>query len=102
MIYISKNNQTEIATDSLVNFIPDFLDIYLNDVWIGNFENISTSVLFIRFLIPYGLTDYDEKEYNMKIYNHEALIKEELVIIHDFLQKEFKSITKTKNITFYE
>lgn len=101
MIYISKNNQVEITTDNIVNFIPDFLDVYFDDFFIGQFENLSTDkLIYLTFIVP--SLDLEEREYQMKIYNHEALIKQELVIVKDFSNLEIKSINNTKEIKFYE
>lgn len=100
MIYISKNNQVEITTDNIVNFIPDFLDIYLDDIFIGQFENLSNKLLYLTFIIP--ALEMEEREYQMKIYNNEALIKQELVIVKDFSNLEIKSVINEKTIKFYE
>lgn len=101
MIYISKNNQVEITTDNIVNFIPDFLDVYFDDIFIGQFENLSIDkLIYLTFIIP--ALDMEEREYQMTIYNHEALIKKELVIVKDFSNVEIKSINNTKEIKFYE
>lgn len=101
MIYISKNNQVEITTDNIVNFIPDFLDVYFDDIFIGTFENLSTNkLIYLTLIIP--ALNLEEREYQMKIYNHEALIKKELVIVKDFSNVEIKSINNTKEIKFYE
>lgn len=101
MIYISKNNQVEITTDNIVNFIPDFLDVYLDDIFIGQFENLSTDkLIYLTFIVP--SLDLEEREYQMTIYNHEALIKKELVIVKDFSNLEIKSINNAKEIKFYE
>ena len=101
MIYISKNNQVEITTDNIVNFIPDFLDVYFDDIFIGTFENLSANkLIYLTLIIP--ALNLEEREYQMKIYNHEALIKKELVIVKDFSNVEIKSINNTKEIKFYE
>ena len=100
MIYISKNNQVEITTDNIVNFIPDFLDIYFDDIFIGQFENLSDKLLYLTFIIP--AQDLEEREYQLKIYNHSALIKKELLVIKDFSKLEIKSVINEKTIKFYE
>lgn len=100
MIYISKNNQVEIFTDNLVNFVPDELMIYLDDQLIGTFENLSESENYLRFIIP--ALDLTEREYKMKIFNHKALIKEELVQVQDFTKPVAISPDTSKNIVMYE
>lgn len=100
MIYISKNNSTEIMTDSFIDFIPDTLVVYLDDVLIGGFINRSLNTQYLKFTCPaQGL---EEREYIMKIYNHFALIKEELVIVKDLYNPIIKSITNPNNIKMYE
>lgn len=100
MIYISKNNQVEITTDNIVNFKPDFLDIYLDDIFIGQFENLSDKLLYLTFIMP--SLEMEEREYQLKIYNNDALIKKELLIIKDFSNLEIKSVINEKTIKFYE
>ena len=100
MIYLSKNNQVEVFTDNVVNFIPDVLDVYLNDVLLGSFDNLSDNEMYLRFIIP--TLDIQEMEYKMKIYTHKALIKEELIIIKNFRKSEIKTINNSKEIVFYE
>lgn len=100
MIYISKINNTEIITDNIVNFIPDLLQIYLDDIYIGEFENLSDNKNFLRFIMP--TLELDEREYILKIYTHNALIKREIIIVLDFLSPEFKSVEKIKTIKMYE
>ena len=100
MIYLSKEKQTEVITDNIVNFIPLQFDVYLDDVLIGEFENLSKSVNYLVFVIP--AMKLEEREYIMSLYNHKALIKKELVIVKDSREFKVKSITKTKHITMYE
>lgn len=100
MIYLSKNNQTNVLTDNVVNFIPDTVDVYLDDVLIGNFENLSTNNREINFVFP--KIELEEREYIMKLYTHQALIKKELIIVKDLSKFVPKSITKPKQIKMYE
>lgn len=102
MIYIYKQNN-EIITDNIINFIPDTLDIYLDDIYIGNFINKSTSLLYLKFdILLSDIEMLQEREYKLNIYTHEALIKTELCIIKDDDTIEIKSITKQKQIVMYE
>lgn len=100
MIYLSKNNQTIVITDSVIDYIPEILDIYLDDVLIGNFENQSHHNFYFEFIVP--KLELEEKEYKMKIYSHYALLKEELVIVKDLSKLTIKSITEPKSIKMYE
>lgn len=100
MIYISINNHQEITTDNITNYIPDILTVYLDDTLIGEFTNLSTKLIYLTFQLP--ALDLQEKEYIMKIYNHNALIKEEVVIVKDFLNPTYKVVTNSKSIKFYE
>lgn len=100
MIYLSKNNRTEVITDNITSFFPTKFDVYLDSVLIGEFENLSKSEQYISFVMP--KLDLEEKEYNMKIVFYQATIKEELVIVKDLSEREIKSITNPKNIKMYE
>lgn len=100
MIYLSKNKQTDVLTDNVANAIPVTVDVYLDDVLIGNFENLSTNDREIRFILP--KLDLEEKEYIMKLYFHETLIKKELVIVKDLSEFKPISITNPKTIKMYE
>ena len=100
MIYLSKNNQTNVLTDNVVDFIPDTVDVYLDDVLVGNFENLSTHNRLINFMMPETLLE--EREYIMKLYSNDILIKKELIVVKDLSKFVPKSITKPKQIKMYE
>ena len=100
MIYLSKNNATTVTTDNVVNLEPSEFDVYLDDVLVGNFENLSTKIQYLKFECP--KLDMQEKEYIMKIYSNEALIKQELVIVKDLSEFIPKSVSKPKQIKMYE
>lgn len=103
MIYIYKNNDNDITTDNIVNFIPDNLTIYLDDILIGTYENTSIYKTFLTFVIPNtDLELLQEREYKMKIINHFETIKEEIIIIKEVSSFEVKSLNKTNNIKMYE
>ena len=103
MIYITRNQNTTIITDSFVDYIPDYLDIYLDDALIGTYANISTTTLYMKWVIPVAdINSYQEREYNMKIVNHGATIKQELVIVKDYTSETNYTITENKEIIFYE
>lgn len=100
MIYLSKNNQTTVLTDNVVDYIPGAIDVYLDDVLIGNFENQYHNSRKLLFTFP--SEKLEEKEYIMKIYSNEALIKQELVIVKDLSESTHKSVTNPKTIKMYE
>ena len=100
MIYLSKNNQTIVLTDNVVDYIPGVLDVYLDDVLIGNFENQYDNNR--KLLFTFSSENLEEKEYIMKIYSSGVFIKQELVIVKDLTESTFKSVTSTKKIKMYE
>lgn len=100
MIYLSKSSHTEVVTDSVTSLVPDKIDVYLDDVLIGNFENLSRLDKYIKFTLP--KLDLMEKEYTMKLYYSGTLIKEELVIVKDLSEFKPKSVTNAKQILMYE
>jgi hypothetical protein len=103
MIYITKTIDNEIVTDNITNFIPDNLDVYLDDILIGTYENYSETTLLLKFTLPAEATEnLSSKEHILKIYNHSALIKKELVIVRQNGSSEFISINNTNTVKFYE
>lgn len=103
MIYITRNQNTTVITDNLVDYIPDNLSIYLDDVLVGSYANESTTLLYLRFTIPVAdISAYQEREYKMKLTNYTATVKEELVIVKDNTVTPIVEVTKTKTIKFYE
>lgn len=103
MIYITKTIDNDIVTDNVTDFIPDNLAIYFDDILINTYPNISTSILYLKFSIPsIDIENFQEKEYKLNIYNHSALIKQELMIIKENNSLEVTSINKTNNIVMYE
>lgn len=103
MIYITKTIENEIITDSIIDFIPDNLEIYLDDIKLGQYENISETVNYLIFLLPVeDISTLQAKEYKMSIYNYGALIKQELIIVSENTSLSVKSINNSKQIKFYE
>lgn len=103
MIYITRHQNTTIVTDNVVNYIPDNLDIYLDDILIGTYPNTSTKLIYLSFTIPVtDIESYQEREYKMKIKNYHQTIKEELVIVKDNTPLPIQEVTNTKQIIFYE
>lgn len=100
MIYLSKNNETKVITDNVTNFSPENIDVYLDEILIGNFENLSTNDRELKFITP--KLELTEREYVMKIYSSNTLIKEELIIVKDLTKFEPISINKAKKIKMYE
>ena len=103
VIYITRLQNTTVITDNIIDYIPDNLSIYLDDVLIGTYANLSTTLLYLKFTIPVAdISAYQEREYNMKITNYSATIKEELIIVKDNTAMPIVEVTKTKSIKFYE
>lgn len=103
MIYITRHQNTTIVTDNVVNYIPDNLSIYLDDILIGTYANLSNKLLYLSFTIPVAdIQEYQEREYKMKITNYFRTIKEELVIVKDYTPLPIQEVSNTKQIIFYE
>lgn len=103
MIYITRDQDTTVITDNLVDYIPDNLSIYLDDVLIGKYPNISNTKLYLKFEVPVeDIQGYQEREYTMTIVNYFANIKEELTIVKDYNSDPIVNETKTKSVKFYE
>lgn len=103
MIYITRNQSTKITTDSVVDYSPSSLTIYLDDVLLGTYTNTSDSVYYLQFTIPVAdISGYQQREYTMKIQSSYATLKQELVIVRDYTEVPIVEVTKTKVIKFYE
>lgn len=93
MVYLVKNNGNQtLTTDTVSTYIPKNVDVYVDDLFIGNFQNISNSSLYLTFVIPEDvINDIDEKEYIIKLMSHGALVKSELAQVRDFHPLTIKS-----------
>lgn len=100
MIYISKEQDTVVVTDSVTDYMPQTLDVYLDEVFIGTFNNLSDTVNYIVFKLP--PIDLQEKEYIMRIIVSGMLLKAELVVIRGYNQLKVKEVNNTKKIIMYE
>lgn len=103
MIYLTNNNDNTIATDSWLEYIPEDLMIYLDDILIGTYTNISTFNEYIQLTIPStDLVNLQVKEYKMKMYHNLALLKVELVQVLSDNQLTVNTHNDTKTIKMYE
>ena len=100
MIYISKNNGTEIFTDNLVDWVPDVLRIYLDEHEIGEFENLSTEPTWLRFHLP--ALDLPERDYVLRILTRGAEIKRESAKVMNWLRPDPQSHQTPNKIVMYE
>lgn len=93
MIYLVKNNGDQtFITDTISTYFPSLVDLYIDDINIGNYDNISTSSLYIKVVVPESVLDQlEEKEYILKIKSYGALLKEELCQVRDFHPLTIKS-----------
>lgn len=103
MIYISKDQSTVITTENVVDYVPMTLDVYLDEVKLGSYNNISNSRLYLVFEIPLeDISGYQEREYNMKITSHYATLKTELVYVKDYISISTLEVNNPKKIIMYE
>lgn len=100
MIYILTDDTIQYKTDSYLNYIPTDLTIYLDDKFICKIENESTDNEFIIF--TYYFCDLEVKEYKLKIYDGNFLVKEELIVVQSNDSFEFNSINNITNIKMYD
>lgn len=93
MVYLVKNNGNQtLTTDTISTYIPKNVDVYVDDLFIGNYQNISNSSLYLTFVIPVDLiNELEEKEYIIKLMSHGALVKSELAQVRDFHPQTIKS-----------
>jgi hypothetical protein len=103
MIYLAKNQENYVISDSFTDYVPTSFDIYLDNDLIGSFANISTNTVYYTINIPSESIDgFQEKEYKLKWVDNGATIKQELCMIRNFADIEVKTATKTKTLKMYE
>lgn len=102
MIYIIKKQDNIVLTDSWLNYIPELLNVYVDDVLIGEFINNSLVNNYISVTIPKeDLDALQLVEGKLKWFSNGILLKEELVSIKSTNSFEINSITNN-TITYYE
>lgn len=84
MLYLQKNTENSIITDSVISFIPGNIQIMLDNVIIGSYINASTDKNYFKLRIPaISLDEISNGEHKMKFIYVEEVIKEELCMIKD-------------------
>lgn len=102
MIYLIKNQENIVLTDSWLNYIPEVLSVYIDDVLIGEFDNNSLINSYISITIPsVNIDDLQLKESKLRWFGNGVLLKEELCSIKSTNTFEIVSTNKS-NIKFYE
>lgn len=96
MIYIEKaTNDQYVITDNISDYMPVILDIYLDDIYLGQYNNLSDNLLFLTFMLPYTtINDLVEKEYILTIKSYGATLKTELCQVRDFTLPEIIQYNK--------
>lgn len=80
MIYLISGQINNIVTDSTLTYIPELIDVTLDDVQLGEYQNLSTQQRYIKLGIT--LNEITEnKEYRLNLYVDGALIKSELAVV---------------------
>ena len=80
MIYLISGQINNIVTDSTLAYIPELIDVTLDDVQLGEYQNLSTQQRYIKLGIT--LNEITEnKEYRLNLYVDGALIKSELAVV---------------------
>lgn len=102
MVYLYKNQDTFVSTDNVLDYSYDTYDVFLNDIHLGLFTNMSETNNYIKFLIPGSLLNLQEKEYTLKLVSSFITIKEELAYVKNMSIEEIKEHTKTTTVKFYE
>jgi hypothetical protein len=87
MIYLYNDSDNKITTDSWLEYIPDTITIYLDDILVGTYDNVSIKNEYIVLEIPAAdlsaITTLENREYKLKMINNNnaTLIKIELVVV---------------------
>ena len=102
MVYLYKNQDSYVVTDNLTKDRLDSYDVFLDDVSLGTFNNVSEDNIYIKLLITADKLDLPEKEYKLKLMNSYITMKEELVYIKNITSNEVKEHSKSTSLKFYE
>ena len=99
MIYLISGQINNIVTDSTLTYIPELIDVTLDDVQLGEYQNLSTQQRYIKLGITLNeITENKEnKEYRLNLYVDGALIKSELAVV--MKQDEINYSTTTNSNT---
>jgi len=105
MIYIFNKENNTITTDSWIEYIPQTIKVYLDDILLGEYDNTSTKNEYIVFTIPKeDIVNIENQEYKLKLVNGNnlAMIKIELVVIKSNVISVSNSVVNNKKNKFYE
>lgn len=104
MLYLYKQQDTELITDSVIDYIPSALEIYIDNQLVGTYTNESLDVNYFIFNIPSGsIEQFSNSDHTLKYEYYEEIIKSELCTIKDLTIKETPTtVTKIKSIKYYE
>ena len=103
MIYLYKQNDNSLKTDSWLDYIPTTFNMYLDDVLVGEYLNTSIDPSYFVLAIPaVDIEGFQSKEYKLKLFTDGNLVKEELLVIKFSTELEIKSINKSNTIKMYE
>lgn len=95
MLYLIPNKINHIVTDSTLTFIPEKVDVTLDDVLLGEYTNLSTKQRYLELDIPINAFK-ENKEYTLKLYVGGDLIKTELSVVSKQDNINFLTITNSK------
>lgn len=102
MQYIYKMEVNQIVTDNLAELISGPLVVYVDNILVGTFENESDDDNYIAFTLqPEQLISLNNAEGQLKIYNYDKLIKQELISVLDFDSKKPTKIKQKNNSIKY-
>lgn len=103
MIYIQKTVNNKIVTDNLLEYIPNSIAVYLDDILIDSYSNDSLNSRYLVIEIPLeDLSNLENKEYTLKLMDGTTLIKTELVVVHTSATIETNTVNNIKTELFYE
>lgn len=84
MLYIKKGQSNAIITDSVVDYIPSALQIKIDDVLIGTFNNESnTSIYIIVTISGTSIENINTGEHLISFIYYDEIIKTELIKVID-------------------
>lgn len=106
MIYVINNSNNKLVTDVWFDYVIDKVQVYFDEIYIGEFYNQNSSNQYLTIIIGAELLNdlkLENKEYQMKLYKDYALFKTETVSVKKDNSIEIYGPEKSDlNIKFYD
>jgi hypothetical protein len=52
MIYLNQNSDNNVITNNITDYITTGLTIHIDNIYVGDYQNISSGITYIEFILP--------------------------------------------------